>query len=330
MAALSVSRIYTTSVDSTGFCRAGFQPEVFRKEKAMRYTNPIQKILIMGVLALFLVSVPTGNTASQNCILPPSHLIGWWPGDGNANDISGNQQHGTPKGGVSFSQGKVDQAFLFDGIDGRIEIPDSPLLHFGTADLTVDAWIKAPPGTGVRGIIGKEQQNYPFPSIILRINEGILEFAVTDCGTGFCGWYGSRRPVQSPFRVDDDVFHHVAGVRHSSGYELYVDGQLVATLSETARDSDNTMPLFIGIQAISTIDDSIIFPFQGIVDEVEIFDRALGSSEIQALFEAGSAGKCKLVTICHKPGTRAQKTLVIPVQALEGHLGHGDTIGPCN
>lgn len=36
------------------------------------------------------------------------------------------------------------------------------------------------------------------------------------------------------------------------------------------------------------------------------------------------------VTICHKPGTPAQKTLVIPIQALPGHLGHGDTIGSCN
>ena len=35
------------------------------------------------------------------------------------------------------------------------------------------------------------------------------------------------------------------------------------------------------------------------------------------------------ITICHKPGTPAEKTLVIPIQALAGHLGHGDTIGPC-
>jgi hypothetical protein len=35
------------------------------------------------------------------------------------------------------------------------------------------------------------------------------------------------------------------------------------------------------------------------------------------------------VAICHKPGTPAQKTLVIPFKALKGHLGHGDTKGPC-
>jgi hypothetical protein len=35
------------------------------------------------------------------------------------------------------------------------------------------------------------------------------------------------------------------------------------------------------------------------------------------------------VTICHKPGTPAQKIMVIPIQALAGHLGHGDKIGAC-
>jgi len=35
------------------------------------------------------------------------------------------------------------------------------------------------------------------------------------------------------------------------------------------------------------------------------------------------------ITICHKPGTPAQKTLVLPEPAIPGHLGHGDTLGPC-
>ncbi len=35
------------------------------------------------------------------------------------------------------------------------------------------------------------------------------------------------------------------------------------------------------------------------------------------------------VTICHRPGTPAEKTLVLPPSAIPGHLGHGDTLGPC-
>ena len=35
------------------------------------------------------------------------------------------------------------------------------------------------------------------------------------------------------------------------------------------------------------------------------------------------------VTICHKPGTPAQKTMEVPAQAVPGHLGHGDSLGEC-
>ncbi len=36
-----------------------------------------------------------------------------------------------------------------------------------------------------------------------------------------------------------------------------------------------------------------------------------------------------LVTICHKPGTPAQKTMEVPDSAVAGHIGHGDALGPC-
>lgn len=259
---------------------------------------------LLTLLSLLLFSYPasvapiTQASVENGCVAAPSGMVGWWPGDGNANDISGIGQNGTLAGSAGFSPGKVSLAFEFNGTDGRVEIQDSTSLHFGMGDLTVDAWIKAPPGSSHRNIIGKEQQSFPFPSIIFNLNDqGRLQFAVTDCGTGDCGWTapgdgGSRQAVQSPVRIDDNVFHHVAGVRHSSGYELYVDGQLIATRIESARNSDNNVPLFIGIQAIAT-DGSIINPFSGVIDEVEIFNRALSALEIQAIFDAGSAGKCK-------------------------------------
>ncbi|MDQ3642936.1 MAG: transmembrane protein 268 [Actinomycetota bacterium] len=35
------------------------------------------------------------------------------------------------------------------------------------------------------------------------------------------------------------------------------------------------------------------------------------------------------VTVCHKPGTPAQKTMTLPQPAVQAHLGHGDIPGPC-
>ncbi len=257
--------------------------------------------VIVTIFTIVTFTMTNNYAVAQSCTQPPSGLVGWWPGDGNANDISGGGQNGTIKDGVIFSPGKVNLGFDLNGIDGRVEITDSPAFHFGTGDLTIEAWIKTPAGaTNYQSIIGKEQQSFPYPSIVFRLTDGgLLQFAVTDCGTGACGFSepgegGSRQPVQSPFRVDDDVFHHVAGVRHSSGYELYVDGQLVATRLEPARNGDNGVPFFIGIQGIQkTSVGSLIFPFNGIIDKLEIYNRALTPSEIQGIFNAGSAGKCK-------------------------------------
>jgi hypothetical protein len=43
----------------------------------------------------------------------------------------------------------------------------------------------------------------------------------------------------------------------------------------------------------------------------------------------GGARAQTVVVICHMPGTPAEQTLAIPPQALNGHLRHGDTLGPC-
>ena len=231
------------------------------------------------------------------CVAPPTGAVSWWTGDGTATDIQGTND-GTLAGGASFVEGRVGSAFSFDGIGGRVMIPDSQALRFGTTNLTVDAWIKAPQNTWHRSIIGKDQSSFPFASILFNLNDqGRLQFAVTDCGTGDCGWTapgggGSRQAVQSPARIDDGAFHHVAGVRHASGYELYVDGQLVATRAEPARNGDSDAPLFIGIQEISA-NNTVLNPFNGVIDEVGIFSRALSASEIQSIYNAGSAGKCR-------------------------------------
>lgn len=42
-----------------------------------------------------------------------------------------------------------------------------------------------------------------------------------------------------------------------------------------------------------------------------------------------NSGAPSKITICHKPGTPAEKTLTLPMSAWGGHHGHGDTLGPC-
>jgi hypothetical protein len=111
-----------------------------------------------------------------------------------------------------------------------VVVSDSPALHFGTDDITVEAWIKMPPlwpGANLPTFIGKVARSSPYGGIVFDIDNlsGKLEFAVTVCGTVSCGWRTeSKQPVVSASRIDDDRWHHVADVRISTGYRLYVDG----------------------------------------------------------------------------------------------------------
>src|SRR5215217_9243034 len=50
---------------------------------------------------------------------------------------------------------------------------------------------------------------------------------------------------------------------------------------------------------------------------------------IAALIPFRAVAQQEMVTICHKPGTPAEKTMELPQSAVDGHLGHGDHRGPC-
>jgi hypothetical protein len=58
------------------------------------------------------------------CDASPSGLVAWWPGNGDAYDVVGNN-NGTLQGGTSFTNGIAGQAFYFNGTDAYVEIADS-------------------------------------------------------------------------------------------------------------------------------------------------------------------------------------------------------------
>ena len=59
--------------------------------------------------------------------------------DGNANDISGNGNHGIEKGGITYVDGKFGQAVKFDGIDTYLDIPHSENLNL--QQMTISVWV---------------------------------------------------------------------------------------------------------------------------------------------------------------------------------------------
>ena len=250
---------------------------------------------------------------SGNCVTPPSGLVSWWPADGDALDIVGGN-HGTLQNGAAFTSGMVGQAFSFDGVDDIVIAPATGL-PAGASPRTVALWVKVDPQQEAHAAAFGYDGEYN--------GGGFHIFPVSYGGRLFFTGHGSAFDLAAPNDLRDGQYHHVAVTYDNDGtVTIYVDGVAVA-----ARYVNLNTGLSGGVGIGGR---APMFQFlHGEVDEAAVWNRDLSASEIQAIFNAGSAGMCKEVTICHKPGTPAQKTLVIPIQALKGHLGHGDAMGPC-
>ena len=118
-----------------------------------------------------------------------------------------------------------------------------------------------------------------------------LTFGVWGASIFVSGWSSPQYTINA--NVNDGVFHHVAVAYDGVNSSVYFDGTLLDTRAFGIYTTDGTAN--IGAR---------ILPrdfFSGIIDEVSIYNRALSPSEIAAIYEAGSAGKCRVPFITSQP-----------------------------
>ena len=217
-------------------------------------------------------------------------MVSWWPGDGYAFDIQG-VNNGTLLGGTTFAPGKVDQAFSFDGVNGEVSIAHTSALNFGPNDsFSVDAWLK--PSTSVLGT-SRAAVSLTYVCSAEAINlslltDGRIDFGIRDSNN-------MSVDVTSPVSIVDGQWHHVTGVRDVGSHtvKFYLDGSLVDSLPDTTTGTFTRADAQDRIGSIAVACPTNRYLWAGQIDEVEVFNRALSTSEVQAIYTAGSAGKCK-------------------------------------
>jgi len=218
--------------------------------------------------------------------------VSWWPGNGDAADIVGGN-HGTPLNGATFAPGLVGAAFSLDGVDDFVEVPDSP--GFTLSSITLDAWVKPSSVTGsLHPIVTKYNASLPDPTGVswsfLGASNGGLGFVAYQSVSDYRG-VESNKTVLAP-----GVWQHVAATFDSQSQVmvLYVNGDEVpATLMAGSTEvaiSDSVAPVDFG--TLVNMQGNLNGLWDGLMDEVDIFNRALAASEIQVIYQAGSGGKC--------------------------------------
>ncbi len=224
---------------------------------------------------------PGRALAPAACVAPPSDLVAWWPGDDHANDIRGHS-HGTLVGNTNYAAGQVGQAFHFDGANDEINFGNPANLQQTTA-ITADAWINPDTYTGnYQTIVSKWQQGTNNSWGLFVVNNDDLFAILQNSGGAFIQAGGGSIPL--------DAWTHVAMTYSTTdGMRLYVNGVEVATAAANGSIRVSTAEVHIG----DDTDDTVQREFDGLIDEVEIFDRALSAAEIAAIHAAGADGKCK-------------------------------------
>jgi len=222
------------------------------------------------------------------CIEAPSSIISWWPGEGNADDIIGTN-NGILVNGVTFTNGIVGEAFHFNGSNQDVQIPYSTSLE--PTNVTVECWVKldalASPvsvSPGLQYIVFKQNSmSYDFEGYDLeknRINgQDVFRFQVSSGGV--------QVPVNSTTTVLPGVWYHLAGTYDGTTVKLYVNGVLEGSATAGFPLNYGTEPVYFG-----TTGESFDGRLEGALDEVSIYNRALSSNQIAAIYQAGSAGKC--------------------------------------
>jgi hypothetical protein len=181
-------------------------------------------------------------------------------------DSSGNGHTGTISGASWTTQGKTGNALSFDGVNDWVTVNSSTLLNLTTA-MTVEAWVFPTTNSGARNVLIKEGINRDTYNLYARSGGNKSEIFA------FIG--GQNRSAEST-AVAANVWTHIAGTYDGSSLRLYINGVEVAAnnlASGSILTSNN--PLRIGGNSIWGEF------FQGRIDDVRIYNRALSSAEIQ-------------------------------------------------
>lgn len=287
-----------------------------------------------GRLLLVTVLLALSSSITPQATGAGSSLIAHWRFDEGAGttaaDSSGNNRTGTLVNGPQWVAGQVGAGALsFDGLDDYVVTADIPK----PTDLTLSAWIypTATTNTVDRIILNKHNDEYD-----LRLVQG--------AGGALRGMAGGVGLTYTGFNftsaTNSNKWYHVAYTFKDADniHKLYVNGVLVASGANTSSIVNTTNPLWIGRHSQFNFGS-----FNGKIDDVRVYDRALSAEAIADLFSPSAEDVTPPAISLTSPASSATVSSTITVTAeasddvgvagvqffVDGNpIGIEDTIGP--
>ena len=242
---------------------------------------------LLSATIVFACLLSSANVFSQSTL--NNGLIAYYPFSGNALDSSGNNNNPTYNSATLTADrfGNPNSAYYFDGSSSYIQVPNSSTLN-PTSTISISVWVKP---TGFYG--GTCQNNYIMQK---GVSTGYgLEFSSQGYSHGgTCSlpldtlhqnFYGptayADNNTYQPY-IKRNNWYHVVYTFNGTTAKIYINDTLSLTTQENFTTFSSTSPLYLG----SFGNSSFPYWFNGVLDDIRIYNRAIDSSEVTALYTA--------------------------------------------
>jgi hypothetical protein len=234
----------------------------------------------------------------------PQDYVAYWKFEGDASDETGNN-NGILTGSPQYVPGKHGQALDFSGSGEYVTVPvsNSPLNITGS-HVTIMAWINYNVGVNVAHIAGVEENAGPPYG-----NQYKIFMRGSDSGRFFVGTTNGLGGCNGNVNFPANTWTHVAAVYDGSSAKLYIDGVLDISNPHAGNITSNGEDFGIGGGAAGSTE------FNGLIDEVMVFNRSLNQTEIQQIIDATSM--CAGTSNC--PSLTCMNLAACDPQQVGGH-----------
>jgi hypothetical protein len=197
-------------------------------------------------------------------------LVAYYAMENDVNDSSGNGLNGTIFGDPNFVAGYEGMALDLDGDGDYVDCGYDPLFDVLTNEITVSAWVTIRSIANQWAAIaakGEYAWRLGNASLDPRFHFGITIWSAPDTAS-----------LDGVTAVGYDEWHHAAGVFDGSNIMVYLDGALDVSTPTTEPIGINDKSMLIGDNP-----DSTGRYWDGLIDELKIYDRALSTGELRYL-----------------------------------------------
>jgi hypothetical protein len=242
----------------------------------------MRKSLVLAALVLIILFANAQDNLQRG-------LVAYYPFNDNTNDESENGNNGTKSGDIVYVEGKFGKAAKFGGYSkpGHIRVPNSSSLKFNS-EATFTMWVKLDDASGMDGwgrnsatgnhcLFAKDHDRSGIVCT-LSYNQNKLSTGLGGyegvTGGGSCSTYNNGI---SGYSIGNWV--HIVYICDATENTLFINGEKNNSIAKPFNfGNTNTRDLYFG-----KFSDSW-YPFNGVLDEIRIYNRALNANEVSQLY----------------------------------------------